>query len=434
LGDADPATTQGNHSLGGLGVDAAGNVLIAGQFTGTLKLSDTITLSSGTAGKQAVFIAKLDSSGHAVWGNAYTDGNGIVQCAAVGPSGNIVVGGTYAYSMTVGTTTLFQPDTFHSAAFLIDLDTNGAVVLARAYGGGNASVNGVGVGADGAIAITGGFTQGINLGGNLLSTSGAQPDIFVAKLDANGNHLLSNRFGDAAAQEGTSVVITSDGGVVFTGWADGTTNFGGMALTATHTSTFLAKLNSVGAHVFSHLYDNSAPSDAGRREVVRGPNDVLYVTTEAKTAALNHVTFGTTVVDGYSYRAAFTAGGDINWVIGLAGYSGAPYGAVDPVGNLVLAGEIQGATDLGFGTVSPLDTDAYVARYETMLGAPNAVVPIVDANQQSGLQEAGGVATDAQGNWAVGGTFSGVIDLGAGELTAAKGFGGTDIFVALIKP
>jgi hypothetical protein len=139
------------------------------------------------------------------------------------------------------------------------------------------------------------------------------------------------------------------------------------------------------------------------------------------------------VVDGYSYRASFAADGTLRWALGLSGYSGVQYSAVDPSGELLVAGNIQGPTDFGFGTISPQGPDAYAARYDPGSGAATSVVPITDSNQAHGFQAPGGIASDASGNWVVGGTFTGQIDLGAGAMTAAKGLAGPDVFVALIE-
>ena len=54
--------------------------------------------------------------------------------------------------------------------------------------------------AAGNVIIVGDLWGAANFGGGVLTTAGAQ-DVFIAKLDPNGKHLWSKRFGDATSYQ-----------------------------------------------------------------------------------------------------------------------------------------------------------------------------------------------------------------------------------------
>jgi hypothetical protein len=80
-------------------------------------------------------------------------------------------------------------------------------------------------------------------------------DVFVAKLDASGQHVFSHRFGDAANDQG-AVAVGSDpsGNVIVAGWLMGSIDFGLGALTPASNTThdgFVVKLGPLGDTLWS---------------------------------------------------------------------------------------------------------------------------------------------------------------------------------------
>jgi len=116
-----------------------------------------------------------------------------------------------------------------------------------------------GIAVDGGdnVVITGSFTGTIDFGGGILTSAGNQ-DLFLAKFDSNGNHLWSQRFGDATwIQVGHSVDVDDDGNVVVSCECRGTTDFGGGPLTSTDPylpDVTIAKFDASGSHVWSQNY------------------------------------------------------------------------------------------------------------------------------------------------------------------------------------
>ena len=89
----DPANTQVSRDVA---VDAAGNVLVTGYFTGTLQLG--ITILTGNGGSLDMFVAKLKASdGTFGWARKFGDsGIQVPRAITVDPLGNVIFGGIFS--------------------------------------------------------------------------------------------------------------------------------------------------------------------------------------------------------------------------------------------------------------------------------------------------------------------------------------------------
>lgn len=107
-----------------LSVDKFNNIYISGQY------SDTITFGSFhvSFGGQAMFLTKYDASGHVSWAKSVGTwwSNGIVLASDV--FGNVFVSGQYDSSITFGTTTLTVSG---QAIFLAKYDSSGNAIWAK---------------------------------------------------------------------------------------------------------------------------------------------------------------------------------------------------------------------------------------------------------------------------------------------------------------
>ncbi len=98
-------------------------------------------------------------------------------------------------------------------------DTNGARITHAMDKAGN-------------VLLAGGFSETLDLGNGPLTSQGGE-DVLVVKLASDGSTVWSKRFGDAEDQAAASVATDGDGNVIMIGFAHGTVDFGGGALTAT---------------------------------------------------------------------------------------------------------------------------------------------------------------------------------------------------------
>lgn len=293
-------TSGGSIAAGGVTMDPTGNTIVAGSYTGTVGLGGP-QLSS--AGAQDVFVGKLSSAGAHLWSKTFGDnGADLARAVATDASGNVLVAGQFEGTISFGGANLtslggadifvakFGPSGAHllSAAFgspgsdvaygIATASDSSFVVVGAAsgpinFGGGvrahagdtdifAASFTSAGAhrwskligstGADearavastsgGAVALTGSFQGTVDFGGGSLTSLGSS-DVFLASFSSLGAHSSSSRHGWTSFDAGYGIASTSTGVLGVTGRFSGEINFGtGPVPTNGNTDVFVAIL------------------------------------------------------------------------------------------------------------------------------------------------------------------------------------------------
>jgi hypothetical protein len=175
-----------------------GNIFITGSFNGTVDFDPNAGVVNLTAvGGYNGFVSKLDSLGNIIWakqlGNSSTVGN--INSVCEDGSGNVYITGTMSASIDLNPgsgVNNFNTNGFEDA-FVVKLDANGNYVWAKTFGS-TLTDYGLSIVAtpDGNIAITGTYSATVDFnpgpGVNNLVSAGNY-DIYVLKLDANGNFI-----------------------------------------------------------------------------------------------------------------------------------------------------------------------------------------------------------------------------------------------------
>jgi hypothetical protein len=201
-------------------VDANSNVIVQGVFKDTADWGGT-PLKAGGGSDNDVVLAKYDTNGDHVWsknfGNAFND---VAGGLGVDPSGQITIAGSYENK---GPISFGEGDT-HSSLGEADVYAarfagDGKLLWAKSYGGDRVDVaNGVAVDASGNAIITGWFEGTADLGRGAVTTkAGNNKDVFVIKLDAKGQALWVQTFGDKDHDQGRAVALDKDGNAVVSG-------------------------------------------------------------------------------------------------------------------------------------------------------------------------------------------------------------------------
>jgi hypothetical protein len=404
----DP-TNQGNI---GLTVDASGNVYTTGYFTGTLSIGSLPALVS--SGGNDIFVAKYDSTGKPIWAQRWglaADENG--QSIAVDADGNLLVTGGFTGSLTFGTTTLaagtatlgfllklsptgsvlwarkvavpwpaLAVDPSKNAILTGSLnkgvgdndvwvekwDTNGTQVWSKTFGD-TADQNAAWVATDvnGNIALVGSFAGTLAFGSPALVTAGGT-DAFVVKLDPTGTMAWSKRFGDVTTGQGLGrVAFTPTGDVVVAGHYFGSINLGGSTFTSLGSADIVVgKFTSGGAYSWSKSFGdvNVQQLWGVAVEPVSGSVTIsgsLWGSVDFGGGALTAT--GTTSEDVYVAR--FSSTGTHQW---SKRYGDAlpqvPYAlALGPGGDVHLAGWMQGTVNFGNGVMTSAGAwDAFLVK------------------------------------------------------------------------
>jgi hypothetical protein len=330
-----------------IAVDAAGHVVVATSFAGSVTLDGVTRAAEGPAD---LLVAKLDRDGRLVWlataprGDPATDhGLGL----AVGPDGAITVAGAFELDARFGATTLAS--TGDAEIFVARLDAGGAWRWASQAGGVLADgATAVAVDVTGQSVITGAFTGEASFGVHSVLTPLKLPppttDCFVARVDAGGTFTKAKRLGFASAVRCQAIALGVDGTATLAGsscWSN--------------CRSFVARVDAEGTLLW-HLLDQDVVGlnpvgeqaklgygvavDASGTSVVTG-----RIAGSAKFGASVLAARG--VSDGFVARVE-PAGGAFLWARTF-GDVGADVGhavALDAAGGILVAGQVNTSSDL----------------------------------------------------------------------------------------
>lgn len=345
----------------GIATDGAGNVFVTGYFNGDGDFGSGVLVSAGNAD---AFIAKLGVDGAPLWSKSFGGaGDDASQGLAVDSAGNVVVTGHFNGSVDFGGGALTSAG--NSDIFVVKLGADGTHLWSKRFGDPSyQSGQGVAVDSAGNVLITGFFNGAIDFGGGPLASAGNK-DVFVAKLDPGGAHVWSKRFGDADVQYGQSLAVDDAGNVIITGTFSGTIDFGGSSFVGAGTGDiFLAKLDSNGAHMWSKRFGDADAQD-GASVAVDIAGNVLLTGTFAGTVDFGGGPLASLGVSDM-FLAKLDADGAHLWSkrFGKGNDDDGVGVAVDVGGNALIAGYSDGLIDFGGGSLPNAGgRDVVVAKF-----------------------------------------------------------------------
>ncbi|KYG02880.1 hypothetical protein BE21_54050 [Sorangium cellulosum] len=200
-----------------IAVDEAGDVVIAGQCSGSLDLGAGALRG---AGGYDIFLAKLDAGGNTRWSRRFGDAaEQIAYGLGLDAEGNIFLVGSFEGAIDLGGERLTSAGS--SDIFVARFDADGRPRWGWRFGGPehNRSYSTV-VDAAGDVTIAGSFQGTMAVEGRRLTSAGGD-DIFVARLDADGHLLWIRRMGGPGDDFGT-LAAGVDGEPIVLGRIDGT--------------------------------------------------------------------------------------------------------------------------------------------------------------------------------------------------------------------
>ena len=436
----------------GLASDGMGNTYVAGNFYQSATFGN-ITLT-GDSVDQLAFIAKYNSSGTVVWAKSgsISPRQAYAYGAAADNLGNVFI---------VGASAINFPD-----MFVTKYDSAGNVTWTRRSASPpNTDVRGTGiaVGPDGSVYVTGFFEYGSATFGTNTVGSAGQLDVFLAKYDSAGTGLWARRAGGLYDDSGSCITVDPQGNVLLGGMFSLQASFGGIALNGSgDPENFIAKCDSQGNFQWAKRIGGASFSDS-RYQSYRG------IAADSQGNAYFVGSFNSTSISGFV--AKFDSLGAVMWMRSMAAgpasvavdafanvYFGGSFGgsvtldsqtltsaggndtfvfklnnsgtaiwakqagfvfddicngvAVDPAGNVLLAGYFHGTTKFDTNTISGNGDDAFVAK----LGNNTVpLFPVIQSQPQNQSVSPGATVT------------FGVVASGAPPLQFQWRFNGTNI-------
>ncbi len=387
-------------SIGGAGVDNStdivadnqGNSYVTGFFEGTVDFDPGVGVSNLTsAGGQDIFVSKLDSLGTLVWVKRIGGlSNDQALSISLSSAGALYITGFYGGSVDFDP----GPSTFTlnsisgtSDQFVCKISNSGTFIWAKSMGGTGID-NGYSISIDNlGNVITTGIFEGIsdfdpNSGTNNLISNGFS-DIFISKLDSNGNFLWARSIGGMWPDFGSDVSTDETGNVILVGRFADSVDFdpgpGSFILSASSFfyDLFILKLDPNGAFRWANSFGGETNESA---------NSV--VTDDLGNSYLTGTYFDTIDFDpGPGSQLLFPFDGSIDifvlkldsngsfvWVKGVGGNSLQSSSSIslDPKKNLFVTGYFLDTVDFdpGFGSffLNPVSSgfaDPYVLKLDS---------------------------------------------------------------------
>lgn len=286
-------------------------------------------------------------------------------------------------------------------------DSSGELIWAKRIGG-TEDDEGTAIAVDGSgnVYFTGNFqgTADFNPGSEVYNlTSNGVKDIFVCKLDSEGNFLWAKQMGGATNDTGHAIAVDNSGDVYVTGEFEKTVDFdpgtGNSPLTSRgQTDIFILKLSTTGdfqwvKHIGSESFDRgeALSIDSGSNLFLTGyftgtvdfdPGDGIAELTSS----------GATGASGFVLK--HDAGGNFEWVTALPNNIAGRAVTTDTTGNIYIGG---GGPGIGIVKLNPTG----VVTWEKFLPGPNS--------------NATSIAVDVLGHVYTTGSFRGNIDFDPSE-------------------
>lgn len=218
---------------------------------------------------------------------------------------------------------------------------------------------------DGSFFIGGEFLDTALFGTKTMVSAGGS-DLFIAKCDPSGNTLWALRMGGANDEYINDIKIDEDQNIIVAGFFYGTTQIGTDEYTSLGSQDlFVAKLNPDGDFIWSYRAGGIMADYFSGIEIDNDQNIILsgYFYDQI---FFNDVTL-TAVAASDLFLAKINPGGELLWAFSAGGSSSDQSNSVsiDPEGSLLVTGSFYYDITLGDTTLSTLDpVGVFVAKFD----------------------------------------------------------------------
>ncbi len=358
--------------------DQNNNVYTVGLFSGTVDFDPSIGVFNLTSvGEKDAFICKLDAAGNFIWAKQYGDNAFIGEKSSLGidPLGNLYI--TNSFLGTVD----FDPDdgSFYLTSqgsdrdvFIQKIDVNGNFIWAKQIGGPFVPTfptpvhsTAIAVDTNGNQYLTGYFDGTIDFDPNptftfTMTSQYNASDIFICKLDTDGNFVWAKQFSGTQSQGGVgyAIVVDGSGNVYSTGTIGGTMDFDPSQNTfyltssaPSQTEIYISKLDPLGNFVWAKAM---------------GPGEGSAIAIDEN----NNIYSSGWTPSGYTpVINKHDSAGTLLWAKQLGGLNGQSI-ALDNIGNVYTTGFCFGTNDFDPGSgvfnLTGGNSDSFISKLDAL--------------------------------------------------------------------
>ncbi|MDD4035658.1 MAG: hypothetical protein PHO16_09640, partial [Candidatus Cloacimonetes bacterium] len=314
------------------------------------------------------YVAGMDSCGQIAWMRSAMDqrigSQGVDLC--FDPLGNRYVCGVYEGAFLSQETLYLNKGASGNDIFITKTDSFGnRQWLVSAGGSQNDEVKSIVADGNQNTYVTGCFEGNIQFGDIGLESQGAE-DIFLAKLDNEGNWLWAFSFGGTGSDKGLDLALDANGDIYMTGYFSDAVSFGSYPLLSSGASDiFVLKLSNNGI-IIDAAQGGGSGNDIGTGIGMLPSGQIAICGSFEEDAQ-----FGDTNLSSMGEQDIFSAtlDGNLNWLgtvsAGSSNTEELTGMAIDGDGNRYLTGYFYGASNIAAtGLQSYGDSDLFIAKLD----------------------------------------------------------------------
>ncbi|MRG96461.1 hypothetical protein [Polyangium spumosum] len=434
-----------NHRGAAVAVDPTDDAI---YLAGTHESSFSLGMDDLThAGFTDIFLGKFTPVGELQW--AFRAGDILaqhVQAAAVSADRHVFLAGGFEGELVLPNGVTLPSTSGYADVFVAKFDHEGATSWAKGFGDGSTQAKvatGLAVDTKGHVVLAGYFSGTLQFAeGQFINTMDGGRDLFLAKLDVDGNVLWAKRLGDGDAGDGSPplprVVVDHEDNIVVTTSFAGTMNLGGPLApvgSVGGSAILLARFAPDGAPQWQEVFGAADAEQHARALAVDSKNNILLTGDMAGTVSFGGEPLSTSAnTDADLFVAKFVPDGAHVWSF-RAGSVGSQEGkaiAVDAADNVIVTGsfanvlQVPGSEALLNSKLGASESDLFALKLDA-----GGTYRWAKAFGDSAEQKSEAVAVDREGNTIFAGSFQGKIDIGAQVLEST---GNDDVFLIKLSP
>jgi hypothetical protein len=243
-------------------IDLSGDLIMTGNFYDEI-IFGSHTLDGVHPGYcvSDIFICKLRADGYFEWateagGGQYDYGYSVV----CGTDGSLYVNGLYGYQAFFGPFTLYTEGGFYdNDMFVVKMDGNGSFIWAKTVDIACFNNSLMCIDSSSNLYMTNVYSQNRELGPSLLEWYGYN-DIYVMKMDKNGDIQWAKGAGSQHEDHGLGIALLPEGDLAITGYISNGAGFDSLYPSIESRALYIAKLEQFGPIAISEINYKSADS------------------------------------------------------------------------------------------------------------------------------------------------------------------------------